>query len=98
MREKKPESRFLSCLLVSVTLVHKSSQNFRSGRKLGTFKMRKQKARAENGYKTPKLSRGRLPAFLLGGVKGTWKSTGFEIRPSACSNAGSVLTDNSVSS
>lgn len=48
MREKKTESRFLSCLLVSVTLVHKSSQNLKSGRKLGTFKMRKQKARAEN--------------------------------------------------
>lgn len=28
-----PESRFLSCLLVSVTLVHKSSPYFRSGRK-----------------------------------------------------------------
>lgn len=27
MREKKPESRFLSCLLVSVTLVHQSSQD-----------------------------------------------------------------------
>lgn len=42
-----PESRFLSCLLVSVTLVHKSSHYFRSGRKLGTFKTRKQKPRAE---------------------------------------------------
>ena len=45
--EKTPESRFLSCLLVSVTLVHKSSQNLRSGRKSGTLKMRKQKPRAE---------------------------------------------------
>ena len=45
--EKTPESRFLSCLLVSVTLVRKSSQNLRSGRKSGTLKMRKQKPRAE---------------------------------------------------
>lgn len=66
MREKKPESRFLSCLLVSVTLVHRSSQNFRFGRKLGTFKMRKQRARAENTRPLTRPRKTRLPSFLAG--------------------------------
>lgn len=86
MRGKKnPESRFLSCFLVSVTLVHKSSQNFRSGRKLGPLKMRKQKPRAEitRPLTCPGVDKA---AFLLAGVKGAENSTGFEIKRNARSN------------
>ena len=86
MRGKKtPESRFLSRFLVSVTLVHKSSQNFRSGRKLGPLKMRKQKPRAE--ITRPLTCPGVVKAaFLLAGGKGAEDSTGFEIKRNARSN------------